>query len=519
MNIRLVFYVLGAIALLLAAAMLPSLGIALWGETSRFLSNRAAVAFTVSMGVCLLVGGMLRLLGRSARNDRITFSEGFAITTLGWITMAILGSLPYFFCHHLGIGPSPRFTWIDGYFESMSGFSTTGASVFGTPIEAGGLGLIESLPRSLLFWRSMTHWIGGMGIVLLTLAILPALRAGGYLMYRAEIPGPTADRLRPRIQETAAILWGVYIFFTGIETFLLWISGMPVFDAICHAFGTMATGGFSTKDASIGFYGQSGDPRAWWYEIVILFFMFLAGCNFLLHYQALQGRIEEYGKSGEFRFYVAVTFLSIVFLTGMTYGQVFDSFFEALRYASFQVISILTTTGFTTYDFDLWPGSARFLLLLLMFFGGCAGSTGGGLKQIRILVILRFIHREILRLLRPPLMNRVRIADTTLEEETVGRILSLAVTWVVVYSLATLLLFLVLEGTKGEGRDRVFLTAPTAVAACLNNIGPGLGAVGPSCNYGWLSPSAKLLLTFCMLLGRLEIYSVLVIFLPLAWRR
>jgi trk system potassium uptake protein TrkH len=367
-----------------------------------------------------------------------------------------------------------------------------------------------------------------MGIVVLCLAILPALRAGGYQMFLAEVPGPTAERLRPRIKETAAILWGVYVLLSLLETALLWGGGMPLFDAICHTFGTMATGGFSTKDASIGHYALAGHPSALYFEIVIDVFMFLAGCNFLLHDQALHGAFGAYRRDGEFRFYVCVLGGAILLITaGLRLAS--SGALAALgpgaavRDAVFQVVSITTTTGYATADFNAWPGAGRVLMVGLMFFGGCAGSTGGGLKQMRILILAKYAYRELLRLLRPRLTNPIRLGDAIVEERTVRAILALVICYVLVFALASFLLLIALGASDPPGGpehpDGQLVTAVTAVAATLNNIGPGLGAVGATANYGWMPWHAKLLLSICMLLGRLEVFAVAVVLLPLAWRR
>ena len=545
MNWRLVLYILGALCVVAAAAMLVPLGIALLGEEAQTLGTKTAWAFGIGVGFSLGVGLLLRLLTHRSAHDRFTASEGFAVAVFGWLLLAGLGAVPLYLCRSTGTlqagqshrvvgrSPGPAFSYLDAYFETMSGFTTTGASVFGTSRRitdaAGnevGRGMIEALPPSFLFWRSLTHWLGGMGIVVLCLAILPALRAGGYPMFQAEVPGPTAERLRPRIRETAAILWGVYVLLSGGETLLLWLGDMPLFDALCHAFGTMATGGFSPKDASIGHYAATGHPSALYFEVVIDVFMFLAGCNFLLHFQALHGQFTGYRRSGEFRFYAMLLGGAIVVLTGVTHlsGLAgYESLGSAFRQSVFQGISITTTTGYCTADFNQWPTVARGLMVLLMFCGGCAGSTGGGLKQMRVLVAIKGVLRELRRLLRPGLVNRIRMGTESLNDRLVANILGLVLLWGLVFVVATLGVALFLGDAHFPGHapnaDSQLVTAGTAVAATLNNIGPGLSGVGATCNYGWMPGSVKLILIFCMLMGRLEVYSVVVVFLPLAWRR
>ncbi len=543
MNLKLVIYVLSALCLIVAAAMAPSLLLAVFGAEREFVGWRTAQAFAVGIVVSLALGAVFRGLTYKNAKDHFTASEGFAVVTLGWLLLAGLGAIPLYLCadktplaqvadlHRIGASPGASFSYLDAYFETMSGFTTTGSSIFGTSRELTsasgaeiGRGFIEALPQSFLFWRSLTHWLGGMGIVVLCLALLPTLHAGGYLMFQAEVPGPTAERLRPRIRETAAVLWGVYVLLTAAETMLLWLGKMPLFDALCHTFGTMATGGFSTKDASIGYY--SADLNGLYIEVVIDIFMFLAGCNFLLHFQALRGDVRSYFKNAEFRFYCFVLAASALALTVVTrfsglpnYGELGACFRDSI----FQTISITTTTGFCTADFNIWPGIGRALMVALMFFGGCTGSTGGGLKQMRIMVVGKCIVRELRRMLRPGLANCIRIGEDGLQERFVASIVGLTLLWLLVFILATVLV----AGCLGDATnpshpphiDSHITISVTAVAATLNNIGPGLSGVGATANYGWMTDSAKFVLIICMLLGRLEIYSVVVLLLPLAWRR
>ncbi len=511
MNIRFVANLLGSLCILIAATMLPSLLIAFFCSAGAICYHTPTNGFAISIFISLAIGIILKY-GVKFDKDQLNISaaDGFAITTFGWLIAALLGALPYYFickgCGEFGIIPA--------YFESMSGFTTTGSSVFGTSIIDGGYGLIEELPRSLLFWRSLTHWLGGMGIVVLALAILPALKAGGYQLFAAEVPGPTAERLQPRIRQTAAILWYAYCVLTIAEIILLCIGGMPIFDSICHTFGTMATGGFSTKDASIGYYAQSGHPSALYFEIIIDIFMFLAGCNFLLHYHALKGKPQEYWKNAEFKFYTYVIILVSVALALMVYiGGNYDSFGESYRQSIFQTLSIMTTTGFATTDTNIWPMAARLLLVIIMFMGGCAGSTGGGLKQIRIMVMWKCGIREIKRLLIPRMSNMVRIGtDMTLNERAITLIVGLVCLWFSIFTIMAFALTLILD-------DVDLPTTISAVAACLNNIGPGLDKVGSTQNFHWVPAAGKGLLSLCMLLGRLEIYSVLVLLFPVSWRR
>ncbi len=517
MNKTLILNFLSKISLISAVAMLPSLVLCFYfnESASQHLASPAR-SFIISILISLAIAAVLHHFGQNKAKEKLSASDGFAATVFGWLTAAALGALPYYLiCFHNG-----GFGYTEAFFESMSGFTTTGSSVFGTSIADGGYGTIESLPRSLLFWRSLTHWLGGMGIVVLALAVLPALRAGGYKLFLAEVPGPEADRLQPRIRETAAILWGAYSLLTVIEALLLWLGGMDIFDAVCHTFATMATGGFSTKDASIAYYVSPGNPHGLYLEMVINFFMFLAGCNFLLHFQAMRGRIGEYWRNTEFRFYtytvltVTVLFTLLVYFDD-TYPTLWQSFCESL----FQTLSIMTTTGFATTDTNIWPAAARLLLIIIMFFGGCAGSTGGGMKQIRIMVAWKYAVRELKKLLRPNMVNRIRIGnETTLEEKAAMGIIGLLVLWIGAFVIASIALVFLLP-QHPSGIDSGLVTAVSAVAACLNNIGPGLGLVGSTANFHWMPESAKWVLSVCMLIGRLEIYTVFVLFLPLAWRK
>jgi trk system potassium uptake protein TrkH len=522
----------------MAAAMVPSLAIAGLGGDPVDVAPVTVPAFAKGMGVSALVGLTLLVGTVRRRRDRFGASDGFAVATFGWLLLAILAAVPLYLCKEalppqlaeaegvVGTSPNWRFTYIDAFFETMSGLTTTGSSVFGTATAVeGGRGVIEALPPSFLFLRSLCHWLGGMGIIVLCLAVLPALRAGGYQAFQAEVPGPVAERLRPRIRETATILWGVYVLLTVAETVLLWLGRMPLFDAICHAFGTMATGGYSTKDASIGHYAQAGHPSALYFEVVITVFMVLAGINFLLHFQALRGSFDGIRRNRELLFYAAVLAAATIVIgaaLALWGGPTYDGAGTLARHTSFQVVSITTTTGYCTADFNAWPTLCRAGLVMLMFFGGCAGSTGGGMKQIRILVLGKYFHREMIRLLRPGLQKPIRVGDTVLDSRRVANIVGLVILWVGSAIVASLILAALLQGhynpNVGNAPDSQLLTSITAVIATINNIGPGLSGVGASQNFGWMPGTAKLLLCLCMLMGRLEIYSVVIMLLPRTWR-
>jgi trk system potassium uptake protein len=523
---RAVFYSLGRLMQMLALVLLVPTGIALWQQRGGGdMWSPEISSFTLTILVSLLLGTILQGVFRAGRFDQ-GIKEGFAIVTLGWVMLALLGSIP-FTVHFLRMGMSPLVAFTDAYFEIMSGFSTTGSTI---------LTDIENLPRGLLFWRSMTHWLGGMGIVTLVLAIFPAMGVGGYQMFRGEVPGPTADRLRPRLAETAKILWGVYVLLTGVETLLLMFGGMDLYDALCHSFATLATGGFSTRNASVGAYNSA------YIDYVITFFMFMAGTNFLIHYRLLfRGDWLSLRRNREFHFYFGTVALAITFATlllwmgGLPGSEEVATHFNneprsetelvahlesesakvatfpgAFRYASFQVLAIVTTTGFGTADFDVWPRALGLLFVVLMFWGGCAGSTGGGMKMIRVMVTFKAAWREVKKVVRPRLISPLKVRRTPMGEDRVANIVGFFVLFVGLFVVCSVIMsFFVHDMT----------TAVSAVAASIGNIGPGLSGVGSTQTYTWIPIPGKWLLVLCMLLGRLEIFTVLVVMRPGFWRK
>jgi trk system potassium uptake protein TrkH len=493
-------------------------------------SDYRLLGFTVAIISSFLLGNLLKIFG----DDQLSgtgLREGFAIVTFGWIGLTFFGAIPliFYFLNQSGtISFSVIFqAFTDSYFEIMSGFTTTGATIITD---------IESLPRGILFWRSLTHWLGGMGIITLALAILPVFGIASYQMFQGEVPGPTAERLKPRLAHTAKIFWGIYALLTLAEVILLKIGGMNIFDAFCHAFGTMATGGFSTKNASIAAYNS---PFIEW---VIIVFMFFAGMNFILHYRIiLLGRIDSLLKNREFHFYFTTIFIAICLailvlttngindpehisrsfrsrpLTEQAISEKFDqekskisSFADRVRHCAFQVVSITTTTGYCTADFDVWPNFIRYMLVLLMFFGGCAGSTGGGMKMIRVMVIIKSALREIRALIQPRIVLPLKIARKTVQEKQVQNIIGFVMLFVAVFLVCSLIMSFFIDD---------FTTAVTSVAATICNIGPGLSGVGAAENYAWIPQGGKWVLIFCMLLGRLEIYTVLIALAPISWKR
>lgn len=470
------------------------------------------------------------LVGKSGQIRELQHvREGFAIVSFGWIFMAALGAIPFAFYFYLtpdapGYG-SLFAAFTHAYFETMSGFTTTGSTI---------LGDIEALPRSLLFWRSTTHWLGGMGIITLALAVFPILGVSGYQMFRGEVPGPSAERLQPRLAETAKILWGVYALLTLIETLLLLAGGMSLFDAVCHAFGTMATGGFSTRNASIAAYDSA------FIQWVIILFMYLAGVNFLIHFRVLRGEFADLRQNEEFRIYTLLLLGSILLSTGflffgglaplenarqqyrhnpqpaVEFAERYQSEAEkvstlegALRHSAFQIIAVMTTTGFATCDFDLWPNLLRLLMVMLMFIGGCAGSTGGGIKVVRVWIACKAIFWELKSILQPRLIQSPKMDGQRMDDQQIRNVLVFVLTSLLIFAGASLTMTLWIPDLK---------TAVTSVAATLFNIGPGLCGVGAVENYGWIALPGKWLLSFCMLVGRLEIFTVIVFFLPSTWK-
>jgi len=436
-----------------------------------------------------LVASLLMYLS-TPRVGEASHKEGILITTLGWILAAGFGALPFYF-----YGTFPTYT--DCYFEAMSGFTTTGASV---------LAEIEKQPAGILFWRSLTHWIGGMGIVVLSLAILPALGAGGMQLFKAEVPGPTADKLVPRLQDTAKRLYLVYAIISAAEVLLLLAGGLSLFDSLAHMFGTMGTGGFSPKNASVGHFQSA------YVDLVIAAFMFIAGANFLLHYNAMARReFRAYLTDEEFRFYSGIVgFFTVTVGVNLMFQNLYPTFPLALRHAFFSVVSIITTTGFVTEDFEKWPAYGHYVLLFLMFVGGCAGSTGGAIKCVRVWMLLKIAANQVFRIVHPKAVRTIRYNGRIVPADVFAGTQSMFVLYMTVFILSSLAL-------AWLGHDA--LTAISAVAATLGNVGPGLGTVGPVENYSHFSLTAKWICSFCMLVGRLEVYSVVVLFFPEFWRK
>ncbi len=436
------------------------------------------------------VAGFLTYRFTEAKGD-ITSREGFAIVTFAWTGAAVFGALPYLFTGTID-------GFIPAVFESMSGFTTTGATVFTE---------IESLPHGILFWRSFTHWLGGMGIIVLAIAILPYLGVGGMQLFKAEVPGPTPERLRPRIAQTAKLLWYVYLGMTVLETVLLMLGGMDLFDASTHTFATLATGGFSTKNASIAHFQSP------YIHYVLILFMYLAGVNFALHFRAVTGHLD-YFKDHEWRFFTGFLLLATVALLalnlfGGTYPFTPGGVEEAFRDGLFQATAIGTTTGFVSADYELWVPAAQMVIFILFFTGGMAGSTGGSMKSIRVLLLLKQTGMELRKHLHPRAILLARVGRRAVKEDVLANVIG----FVILYA------FLFLAGAMALALLGVdFVTSLGASAASVGNIGPGFGDVGPTDNYGWMSNSALGVMSFLMLVGRLEIYTVLLLFHPETWK-
>lgn len=442
---------------------------------------------------CALGVALIGLLGyrTTQLEDDLSIREGYAVVSLSWLAIGIAGAAPYL---ATGVLTSPT----AALFESVSGFTTTGASVFTD---------IEALPHGILFWRSLTQWIGGMGIIVLGIAILPFLGVGGMQLFRAEVPGPTPERLQPRIAQTAKVLWYVYMGLTVLQVAFYLVGGMPPFEAVLHALTTLSTGGFSPRNASIAAYDSA------YIHYVTIVFMYLAGINFALHYRALLGQPHRYLADSEWRFFTVTLLLATAFVlvAVLTSGHYAGAGFErAFRDSLFQVVSIATTTGFGSYDYERWPASPQLLLLLLMFMGGMAGSTAGGMKSIRVYVLIRHALTELKHSIHPRAVLVTRIGRRALQTGQLLNILAFILLFFTLFAAGTLALSM-------TGVDPI--TSIGAAASAIGNIGPGLGDVGPAENYGWMGPAPQLILVFLMLVGRLELFTVLLLFHPGLWAR
>ncbi len=448
------------------------------------LYQEALLPFLIPILILAVLG---LLLGRRPRQTALYARDGFAVVALAWVGMSAFGALPFVLA-----GDIPNY--IDAFFETVSGFTTTGASI---------LTAVEPLSRGGLFWRSFTHWVGGMGVLVFVMAVLPMTDGHGMHLLRAEMPGPSVGKLVSRMSDTAKILYGIYLVMTLIEIVLLVLGRMPLFDACIHAFGSAGTGGFSNRNLSVGAYDSA------YCDVVIGIFMLLFGVNFNLYYFLLIRRFRDFFRSEELRAYLLIVGAAVLAIAADIL-HIYGSLLESLRYSFFQVSSIITTTGFATADFNLWPTFSKSILVVLMFIGACAGSTGGGIKVARVVMLAKSAWSDMRKMLHPNAVSTTRFEGKALSDAQVRSVHVFLTVYLLVFTVSFLLLSL-------EQFDIV--TTFTALTACINNIGPGLEMVGPTGNFSQFSWASKLLLSFNMLVGRLEIFPMLLLFAPSIWTR
>ena len=479
MNYGIVKRVLGIILVFEALFMVPSFIIA------TYLEQVDKYPFLF----CIILIGTIGLLMsyKKVEDKSMRAKEGLAIVALSWILISFFGSLPFVFS-----GSIPSF--IDAFFETVSGFTTTGATLIND---------VEILPKGILFWRSFTHWIGGMGILVFMVALLPAIGIGGFQIFKAESPGPTADRFVPRIKDTAKILYITYISMTLLQIILLLFGGMSLYESMLHTFGTVGTGGLSTRNLSIGSYDSA------YIHNVISIFMILSGINFSLYYVLYKGKWKEVFKNEELRLYLGIIFLATTLIALNLKLTTTQTIGTALKDGLFQVSSIITTTGYTTVDYDTWPAFSKSILFLLMFVGGSAGSTAGGVESIRILVLLKKIKREVGKIFHPRAVMPIKSDGKIVPDETVAGISTFFSLYIIIFLISTVIISL-------EGID--LASAASSVAVTLGNVGPGFNRVGPRNTFSFFSPYSKLFFSFLMLLGRLELFTIIAFLVPKTWR-
>ena len=495
LNIKIIYRFLGLTAVLNGVFMFVAIPFSMYHQEEAQMG-------ILNAGIITIFLGLLLYFFNKPTTTNIHKKEGYLIVTLGWLTLSFTGMLPYLFT-----GAIPNIT--DAFFETLSGYSTTGSSI---------LTDIESMPKGILFWRSATHWIGGMGIIVLTIAILPLLGIGGMQLFMAEAPGPSTDKLHPRITDTAKRLYLIYVLLTLAQFLLLKVAGMTWFDAINHAMATMSTGGFSTKNTSIAFYNNLP-----FVQYIIIFFMLVAGTNFILTYFALKGKIQKVFHSEEFKYYLfgiigvasIITVLVYFFQdpnlqTTIAHPMVFGKVESAIRHSLFMVTSIVTTTGFVTADFTMWSFFASGIFFALFFTGGSAGSTSGGVKIVRHIIMLKNSFLEFKKALHPNAIIPVRYDGKTVNQNIVFNIISFFIIYMLIFIMSSVVFtFFGLDFTSAIG----------AAASSLGNIGPAIGSVGPINNFAHLSIGAKWFCAFLMLIGRLELFTVLILFTPFFWKK
>lgn len=484
MNYKVIFSSLGYVIFLIGIFMLCPLAVDLYYGVG-------IKEFVIPVLISVITGSFLILFFKNRSNKEEFYDkEAIIIVVMSWIFAAIFGSIPYLFS---SVSP------LDALFETMSGFTTTGSTI---------LLNIESYSQGLLFWRNMTQWLGGMGIIVLFFAVLPGISASSLHLIRKEASFMTIEKIRPRIRDTARIFCGIYMLFTILETVLLFFCNLSFYDAICTTFTTVSTGGFHPRAEGIAYYNS---PIV---EIIVMVFMFLSSMNFALHYRALNGRIKDAIKDEEFRFYLSAVLISIGIITvDLALRINSGDFLTSIRYASFNVISIVTATGFSTIDFSstaFWTESSMFILLILMLLGGCAGSTSGGIKAGRVYLVFKFISREFRHIIHPNAVIPIKYNGRVVSEDMIHNTFSFVLLYLFLFVLISLLLMMM-------GYDPA--TSLSAVATTMENCGPGLGSIGPFENFAFFNPIAKLLLIFSMLVGRLELFIVLILFIPMFWKR
>ncbi len=478
MNRAVIARVIGLILGIEAVCMVPSFAIALATRGTD------VTAFAVSIAVCAVLALLLTRV--KSKSKRFQTRDGFVAVALCWIVLGLFGALPYALC---------GFSYVDGVFETVSGFTTTGATIVPAP---------SALPRGLQFWRALTQWMGGMGVLVMVLALMPSLGEGSVNLMKAESPGPISSKLRPKTSETARSLYTIYIALTLAETAALAGAGMPLFDSLTTSFTTISTGGFSVRDASIAYY--QSEAINW----IIVAFMFVSGVNFSVLFQTQRGQWKEALRSEELRWYSIVTVGAVALIAADLVCKVGKGVYESVSQSAFQVVTLMTTTGYATADFDLWPYFSKIVLILIMFIGGCAGSTAGGVKVSRVVILFKSLKRELRRILHTREVRALTLEGERVAEGTVSSVCIFFFAYIAITLVCTAVVTL----------DEVdFTTAFTAALTTISNVGPGFALIGPTCNFSFLSALSKVVLTVTMLLGRLEIMPLLVLLFPSVWKK
>lgn len=480
MNYNMIAYILGSILRIEGALLAVPTFVAFW-----YQEEQAAVSFIATITICLMVGTVM--VSREPENKRIYGREGFVVVALSWVVMSVLGALPFYLSGSIE-------GYVNCFFETVSGFTTTGASV---------LEEIEHLPKSILFWRCFTHWIGGMGILVFMLAIMPLGDERTMYLMKAEAPGPLVSKLVPRVKSTAKLLYIIYVIMTILETILLYAGGMPFYDSVVHALSTAGTGGFSIKNASIAAYNSV------YFEYVITAFMLLFGVNFNLFYLMVMKDFKNVWRNEELRYYIAIVGIATGLITINIYHY-YPTLGASFRHAIFQVAAIMSTTGFVTANFDLWPEFSKSILYCLLFLGACGGSTAGGIKISRFILLVKMVGREIRHIVHPRSVNLIKLDGYKIEEDAIRSVTG----FIILYILILLGSFMIVSLN-----DFDFITNMTAVTTCISNVGPGLNMAGPVENFAFFSSFSKLVLCLDMLLGRLEIFPIIMLFAPSIWRK